>query len=170
MSGLPRRASVMLLLYPTGDDLAFPLIQRATNPHDKHSGQISLPGGAAEPGESTIATALRETYEEVGVRAVDRILGQLDCVYIPPSDFEVRPVVGYINAPPTWNPQADEVVEVIEYQLGWLFEAALKTVEQWDYKGHQMRVPIYKAAGRDVWGATALILSEFEERLKTVLK
>jgi 8-oxo-dGTP pyrophosphatase MutT (NUDIX family) len=121
--GNPRRASVLILLFHgdniSGEDdgesgLAFALIQRTQNPHDQHSGQISLPGGAQELGETVTDTALRETREELGVSVPVHILGQLSCLYIFHSDFEVRPVVGYVAEHPVWIPDAAEVVDAIE--------------------------------------------------------
>jgi 8-oxo-dGTP pyrophosphatase MutT (NUDIX family) len=169
MPGEARRASVMVLLFPGADGLTFPLMQRTRNPLDKHSGQISLPGGSQEPGESTIDTALRETREELGVNQPVQILGELTCLYIPPSDFEVRPVVGYVEARPAWALDATEVVEALEFPVAWLFDDARKVVEDWDYQGRALRVPWYNAHGRKVWGATAIILSEFENRLRQVI-
>jgi len=171
--GDPRQASVMILLFPgnTEDEpgLTFALIQRTKNPHDRHSGQISLPGGSQEPGETVIETALRETREELGVDGAVQILGQLTCLYITHSDFEVRPVVGYISEHPPWKPDAAEVVEVIEFPLAWLIDDDWKVVENWIIEGRSLRVPWYDVHGHKVWGATAMILSEFEQRLRHVL-
>ncbi|MBN1565313.1 MAG: CoA pyrophosphatase [Anaerolineae bacterium] len=174
-AGEPRRASVLILLFPgnraakTEAGLTFALIQRTTNPHDRHSGQISLPGGAQEPGETVIETALRETREELGVMSPVQILGTLTCLYILHSDFEVRPVVGYVPEHPQWQPDAAEVVEVIECPLAWLLDDDRKVVEHWTLDGQTRRVPWYDVQGRKVWGATAMMLSEFEHRLKYVL-
>ncbi len=176
--GDPRRASVLILLFPNkngpgvaeGDDsLTFVLMQRALNPHDRHSGQISLPGGAQEPGETVIDTALREMREELGIDAPVKILGQLTCLYILHSDFEVRPVIGYVSEHPVWYPDAAEVVSVIECSVAWLLDDARKVVEDWVIEGYSRRVPWYNVHGHKVWGATAMILSEFEQRLKQVL-
>jgi 8-oxo-dGTP pyrophosphatase MutT (NUDIX family) len=175
--GDPRRASVLILLFPgdsSGENegesgLAFALMQRTQNPHDRHSGQISLPGGAQEPGETVIETALRETREELGVDGPMQILGQLTCLYIIHSDFEVRPVVGYVSTHPVWVPDAAEVVDVIECPVAWLLDDDRKVVEDWVIDGQVRRVPWYDVHGRKVWGATAMILSEFEHRLKHIL-
>lgn len=165
-SGKARQASVLILLYPTDAGLALVLTRRSANLQDVHSGQISLPGGSQEPGEAIIQTALRETQEELGLDRPVQILGFLGCLYIPPSDFEVYPVVGYIDQRPVWKPDTREVAEVLECPLAWLFDEARKTVEEWDDHGSKMRVPWYNVSGHKVWGATALILSEFEQRLR----
>ncbi len=168
--GKPRKASVLILLFPAAAGLAFVLVRRAHNPDDVHSGQISLPGGAREDGETAIQTALRETWEEVGVAPDDvEVLGQLACLYIPPSDFEVRPVVGHVDAIPAWRPESTEVVDVLECPLVWLLDDSRKMVEDWERSGQVLRVPWYDVHGCKVWGATAIILSEFEYRLRMVM-
>jgi 8-oxo-dGTP pyrophosphatase MutT (NUDIX family) len=161
-----RQASVLILLYPAEAGLALVLTRRTTNPNDVHSGQISLPGGSQEPGEAIVQTALRETQEELGLDCPVQILGFLADLYIPPSDFEVHPVVGYVASRPVWKPDTHEVTEVLECPLVWLLDETHKTVEEWDYHGDKVIVPWYHVSGHKVWGATALILSEFEQRLR----
>ncbi len=167
--GQPRQAGVLVLLYPAETGLTFALIRRTANPHDVHSGQISLPGGAREGDETPVETALREAREELGIEGPVEILGSLTCLYITPSDFEVRPAVGYIEKHPTWVPDQAEVVEVIECPLEWLLDDAHKMIEDWEHNGEMVRVPWYNVDGHKVWGATAIILSEFEHRLRVVM-
>ncbi len=169
-TGSPRKASVLVLLYPLDGELAVVLVRRAAHPQDVHSGQIGLPGGAREPGETALQAALREAREELGLREPVDVLGQLTQVYIPPSDFEVTPVVGYVAQRPAWQPDAAEVVEVVECPLAWLFDDTRKVVEEWPVGDSSMRVPWYNIAGHKVWGATAIILSELEQRLRLVLE
>lgn len=170
LPGQSRKASVLLLLYPGREGLHFVLTRRAQNPHDVHSGQISFPGGAREDGETPVATALRETREEIGVTedAVE-VLGELSCLYIPPSDFVVSPFVAYAGAHPVWRPGLSEVVEVLEVNLAWLFDDTRKVIEEWHFDDRTLRVPWYNFYTHKVWGATAIILSEFEQRLRHVL-
>lgn len=168
--GQPRQAGVLVLLYPAEAGLTFALIQRTANPHDVHSGQISLPGGAREGNETPIETALREAREELGIEGPVEIIGSLTCLYITPSDFEVRPVVGDVDQHPVWVPDQAEVVEVIECPLGWLLDDDHKRIEDWERNGEVMRVPWYHVHGHKVWGATAIILSELEHRLRVVMK
>lgn len=167
--GAPRRAGVLVLLYPAGEGLALALMHRTANPNDVHSGQISLPGGAQEPGETAIQTALRETREELGVTGPVEILGNLTCLYIPPSDYEVRPVVGYVLEHPVWRPDPTEVAEVLDFPLAWLVDDGHKVTEAWEFGGLTMDVPWYDVSGHKVWGATAIMLSEFEQRLRQVV-
>jgi 8-oxo-dGTP pyrophosphatase MutT (NUDIX family) len=164
-----RQAGVLLLLFPVETGLSLVLNRRSANPHDVHSGQISLPGGAQEPGEILVDTALRETCEELGVNAPIQVIGRLSCLYIPPSDFEVYPVVGYLPARPLWRPDPTEVADVLECPLTWLMDASHKVVEDWDWNGSKIQVPWYNVHGHKVWGATAIILSEFEQRLRRAI-
>jgi len=96
------------------------------------------------------------------------VLGRLTSLYIPPSDFEVHPVVGFVPARPAWQPDPREVDEVLECPVAWLLEDSRKVTEEWTFEGVGVRVPWYDVQGHKVWGATAMILSEFEMRLKTV--
>jgi len=168
-AGSPRQASVMILLYPLDERLGMVLVQRSKNERDVHSGQIALPGGAREGDETAIETALRETNEELGVSAGVEIIGTLTPLYIPPSDFEVHPVVGYLARHPTWAPDPAEVDGVLECPVDWLLDDERKRVEDWDVGGYMMRVPWYDVRGHRVWGATAIMLSEFEQRLRRVM-
>lgn len=166
--GQPREASVLLLLYPS-HGLSFVLELRTHNPQDVHSGQISLPGGACEPGETPWETALREVREELGLWLPVEPLGALSELYIPPSDFLVHPMVGYVDMVPRWRLMESEVQAVLECSLALLLDESAKVDEEWDVRGQRMQVPWYNVQGQKVWGATAIILSEFEQRLRAVL-
>lgn len=167
--GQPRLASVLILLFPAARGLSLVLTRRAEHPHDVHSGQISLPGGSQEPGETPLQTALREANEEVGFAGGAEILGTLMPIYIPPSDFRVVPVVAAVGAHPAWTMDPAEVAEVIESPVADLLDDRLKTVEDWDLRGYRMRVPWYNLQGNQVWGATAIMLSELEQRIRVAL-
>ncbi|MBN1200475.1 MAG: CoA pyrophosphatase [Anaerolineae bacterium] len=167
--GQSRQAGVLTLLFPAATGLSLVLIRRAENPHDIHSRQIGLPGGAQEPGETPVQTALRETREELGIHHTIDLLGTLTPLYIPPSDFEVHPVVGYVDIHPRWKPDTSEVAGVLECPLAWLLDDNHKVFEDWDWHGDTLHVPWYNVHGHQVWGATAIILSEFEQRVRCVL-
>ena len=167
--GQPHQGSVIVLLTPGEQGVSFPLIRRAENAADVHSGQISLPGGAREPGETPVQTALREAAEELGEGSEIEVLGELMPLYIPPSDFEVAAFVGWLPEVRRWQPQPDEVVEVLDCPITWLFEAPRKHVEDWAFEGYSLRVPWYDVCGHRVWGATAILLSELEHRLRHAL-
>lgn len=168
--GSVRGAGVLVMVYPHAGQLTTLLMRRTTDP-SVHSGQISFPGGKAESCDADIiATALREAEEEVGVR-VDRasILGTLTDVYIPPSHFLVTPVVVVLPHRPTFVPSPVEVAALLEMPLSHLLDPdAVKTTPM-TLHGHPFNVPYYDVYGQVVWGATALILSELEGRLRVVM-
>lgn len=166
-----RQAGVLVLLYPQADELHFVLTRRTTTLRG-HSGQISFPGGRRDPADSSfVVTALRETYEELGVCDPDiNILGSLTPIYIPPSDFEVFPTVAALDYRPSFQPNPAEVAEVLSVPLAALVDDSYKQVEQWTLTMGPVRVPFYAFNGSKVWGATAIMLSEFERRLRTILE
>ncbi len=169
VSAPPKPAAVLLLLYQREAELYFVLMRRAEHT-GVHSGQISLPGGRREAGESPVQTALRETYEELGIlpEAV-QVLGALAELYIPPSNYLVQPIVGVCEAQPRWQPKSDEVAEVIEVPLRLIFDEALKGSEETTRYGLPFHIVYYNLFGHKVWGATASFLSELEMRLKATL-
>jgi 8-oxo-dGTP pyrophosphatase MutT (NUDIX family) len=164
--GQAKIGGVLILLYPLNGELTFVLTRR-TESVALHKGQISLPGGAQEAGETGEQTALRETCEElcVSLDTVD-ILGKLTPLYIPPSDFEIHPAVAHIAPRPTFRPDPVEVAEILELPLPTLLDDRIKAVERWNWGGHELDVPFYRVGGYPVWGATAIVLSEFEQRLR----
>lgn len=163
-----REAGVLLLLYPhirsnnSHSDLHIALMRR---PQYKgaHSGQISLPGGRREQGESLKKTALRETTEEVGVSPHNlQIIGQLSALYTPPSNFCIYPFVAFSATRPTFKLDPREVAELIETPLNLLTNPDLHKEEIWNFEKYgNRRVPFFEVFGHKVWGATAMILSEF---------
>ena len=164
-------ASVLILLYPVDGVLTFVLMRR-TEYEGVHSGQISLPGGKREDGETFEQTAIRETAEEVGVTDPIQIIGTLTTIYVPPSDFEIHPFVGVLPARPIWKADPVEVAEIIEVPLHLLLDDGIKGTEDWIRYGKPFTVRFYRLGDRSehkVWGATAIILSELETRLSSVL-
>ena len=165
-----RIGAVLLLLYRHARELHLVLTRRRDD-LPAHAGQISFPGGRQEETETLLEAALRETAEEIGVpeTAVDP-LGQLTPIYIPPSGFMVHPFVGWYKPAkrPTFLPAINEVAEIIEVPLLHLLDPAIITEEPWDFRGHQIIVPYFALNGHKVWGATAIMLSEFIERLRRI--
>jgi 8-oxo-dGTP pyrophosphatase MutT (NUDIX family) len=165
----PKQAGVLILFYPRDRQLFFPLTRR-TDSVENHKGQISLPGGAREGGESLQDTALRETCEELRVRPDNwTILGSLTPLYIPPSGFLISPFVAYIPARPAFDPDPVEVAELIETPLPFLLNPATLVREEWELHGTPVEVPFFHIYGHKVWGATAMVLSELVALLREVL-
>jgi 8-oxo-dGTP pyrophosphatase MutT (NUDIX family) len=156
-----RSASTLLLLYPGPDgELQIPLTVRNATLR-AHAGEVSLPGGSAEEGDdSREATALRETHEEIGVEpgAVE-ILGALDDIWIPVSNFELLPFVGALTERPELEPQTDEVALIVELPARDLLHEGAIGDEIVHGPGWTLRVGGYRAGGQLVWGATARALA-----------
>ena len=169
----PKKSGVLILLFPSikTDELCFVLTRRTESVAD-HKGQVSLPGGAVDPDDPSIAhTALREACEEVGVCSdTMRILGSLTPIYIPPSDFCVQPYVAYLSQPPQFFPQPEEVAEILEVPLPFLLDEKNIVVEEWILDDEVKQVPFFNVYGHKVWGATAVVLSEFAAILEGAAK
>lgn len=162
--GRARVGAVLVLLYNKSQAIHLVLTRRRDDLAE-HSGQIAFPGGKQEPGEALADTALREAHEEIGILPSEvLLLGQLTPIYIPPSDFEVHPFVGWHNAAPHFDYQPGEVAELLEVPLALLLDPATRQSEQWEMGDLRVDVPFYAVAGRKVWGATAIMLSELLER------
>ena len=172
LAGEGRIAAVMLLVFPDSrPDSMDPtemrlILTRRRADLAAHPGQISLPGGRRESGESLERTARRETGEEIGVPpdSID-VLARLNQVYIPPSDFTVTPFVGWIGSRPRFIAEEAEVAEIIEVSLAELCDPAALQWGDIEVDERNLHVPFYAIQGHQVWGATAIMLSEFIERL-----
>lgn len=167
-----RVASTLTLLVPKEDGWHIALMQRVVMKSDKHSGQISFPGGSVEPTDPTLEyAALRETEEEIGV-PIDSIkpIGRLTEMFIPISNYLVHPFVGYVESIPTYRPDGKEVQKIIEFPVADLLAPdAVKRITITLQNGHQLHdAPTFDAKGHVVWGATAMMLSEFLEVLKSI--
>jgi 8-oxo-dGTP pyrophosphatase MutT (NUDIX family) len=166
-----RMAATMLLLYPGRDgELHVPLTVR-NQALRAHAGEVSLPGGASDHADvSREATALRETFEEIGVASSEvAVLGQLDDVWIPVTNFEIRPFVGALAATPKFAPHDDEVALIVELPVRQLLLESAITDELVHGPGWTLRVGGYLAGGQLVWGATARTLAMLASVLKSSL-
>ena len=169
-SGAPRKGAVLILLYENDGKIHFPLIQRPLY-EGVHSGQIALPGGRYEEDDSDlIATALREANEEVGVPTREvNVIGQLSEFMVSASNHLVLPVIGYSVSKPSFIPDPREVDEIVEATLDELLDSGrLKEKEIVTAHGYRLRSPYYDIQGKVVWGATAMMLSEFVELIREI--
>ena len=158
-----RAAATLLLVYPARDgELSLPLTVRHADLRS-HAGEISLPGGAVDPADaSPEAAALREAHEEVGIDPASvTIVGALDDVWIPVSNFELRPFVGTAAARPIFARHADEVAEIVELPLRRLLADAVVSEELIEGLGWSLRAAVYRHDGHRIWGATARTLAMF---------
>ena len=162
-----RPSAVLILLYPNPEPHFVLTLRHQYG--GMHSGQVSLPGGRLEPEDIDLKhTALRETEEEVGVSQSEvEVIGRLTTLPIPVSRFEVHPFVGALSSPPVFTPEPKEVARIIETPLPLLTDPATRQQTMMDLmKYKNVQVPYFSLDGETVWGATAMILSEFVEILK----
>jgi 8-oxo-dGTP pyrophosphatase MutT (NUDIX family) len=159
-----RMGAVLILLYESGDSIMTCFIERTTY-DGVHSGQIAFPGGKKETDETLVEAALREAEEEIGVKKTDvTVLGQLTELYIPPSNFLVHPFVGAITYTPDFFPEPAEVAEVVEVKVDDLFDVRYRGEKKIMLSnGNTIQTPYFNLQGKTVWGATAMIISEFLE-------
>jgi len=156
-----KRGAVLMLLLDHTDGPELPLIVR-TDDGGTHAGQIGLPGGGYETGDSFPAgTALREAEEEIACASEEvEVIGPLTPLYISVSNYHITPVAGvYRGDPEVFRPNPEEVVRIIRAPVPTLMKGrAYRTV---DARGTPMHVPVYALDDIEVWGATAMMLSEF---------
>ena len=164
-----RKSAVLILLYEKNNQFYIPFIRRSEY-KGVHSGQISFPGGQFEETDSSFDnTARRETEEEIGIQK-DRIiiLGQLSDLYIPPSNYIVKPFVGFVEREIRFVIDPAEVQKVIEIPLGAFFEKDIIKEKEFisSSSGKTKKAPYYEVNNVEIWGATAMIISELLEIIR----
>ncbi|NNE03278.1 MAG: CoA pyrophosphatase [Eudoraea sp.] len=168
----PKKAGVMALFYPDHDDLTNLLLILRRRYPGVHSNQVGLPGGKIEKQDKDLlATALRETFEEVGARPEDvNVIRSISEVYIPPSNFEVTPYIGLYPKMHPFVIQESEVAELIEIRLDdFMDDTKVITQTLNTSYAKNIEVPAFELNGYTVWGATAMMLNEIRELFKQVL-
>lgn len=161
-----RRAAVLALLMPDEHGWAIPAIVRP-QAMKTHAGQVSLPGGMVEPGESAEEAAYREFSEELGCDCNQcRTIGRLSPVYVFISNFEVTTILAVSPTILTLSPNADEVEDVVLVPSTALLELANRGDHLIQRERLIFRVPHFAVGGRQIWGATSLILAELAALLR----
>jgi 8-oxo-dGTP pyrophosphatase MutT (NUDIX family) len=165
--GKTKKSAVLIAFYPQENGIHLPLILRP--PYDgTHGGQMAFPGGRMEDfDESYERTALREAEEEIGLKALDvKIIGGLTEVYIPPSNYWVKPIVGVLDYKPTFFPDAREVAAIHEINWEDLINPAIIKRKTIKVRGGFMDTSGFDIQGQWIWGATALMIGELMAVLK----
>jgi 8-oxo-dGTP pyrophosphatase MutT (NUDIX family) len=160
-----RDAAGLVLIYPMDEEPHVLLTVRGGSLRH-HTGQVSLPGGAVDAGETIEAAAIREAEEEVGVEATTVvIIGRLTPLHIPVSGYLLHPVVGVVPARPAFSSAEWEVARILEVPLSRLADPSTLRREERTFQRNgvatTVEVPYFDIEDQKVWGATAMVLAEF---------
>ncbi len=167
-----KKAAVTALFYPDEKQVTKLILILRKTYKGVHSAQVGFPGGRREDSDETLMhAALRETWEEVGVPISDiKVLKAMTELYIPPSNFTVYPYFGITHKTPMFVKQDEEVEDLIEVLLtDFVDDNSISSVKVMTSLEKEMQVPAFILNGHIVWGATAMMLSELKDLLKTVL-
>lgn len=163
--GRIRNAAGLLLVYPRpafpdGDAAQIVLTVRADTL--RHGGQVSLPGGVVEPGETFEQAAVREAHEEIALEpGIVQVRGALTPIDIPVSGFRLHPIVATSDAAPALRPADGEVARILELDVEELLHPQCVRLTERTRDGRTIQVPAFCAADVEIWGATAMVLAEF---------
>ena len=173
-----KKAAVTAALYADDSNLVRLILILRNTYNGVHSNQIGFPGGRVEEDDKTLFdTAIRETFEEIGI-AVEKneLIRELKEIYIPPSNFNVYPFLVLLNHPPSFVKDDKEVKEIITIDLDSLLNCKItQTLIPVPTKLNELNtqndvlVPTFKLAGYNVWGATAMMLSEIRDLINDVI-
>jgi 8-oxo-dGTP pyrophosphatase MutT (NUDIX family) len=157
-----QRGGVLVLLYPY-DNRPNVVFMKRVEDNTPHSAQISFPGGRFESADKSLqVTALRETEEELRIPATRiEIIGHLTPLEIQVSNVEVKPFVGVSYNKPHFKPNPEEVDYLIEVNLKDMLKPDIIQKKNEFIKGIRIEIPYYNIRNNHIWGATAMILSEF---------
>jgi 8-oxo-dGTP pyrophosphatase MutT (NUDIX family) len=161
-----KKAAVLMLFFPKGEDL-YILLTKRTEDVEHHKGQISFPGGSRDEGdEDLVATALRESDEEIGLsRDAFQVLGLFD-EYETPSGFAITPVIAYAPVLPPLRRNAIEVAAILEVPVSLFLDGQNERVEKRVRNGRVFDVYYYRYGDYEIWGATAAMLRAFLHTLR----
>jgi 8-oxo-dGTP pyrophosphatase MutT (NUDIX family) len=157
-----RDAAGLLLVFPDRDGRAHIVLTVRADTLGRHGGQISLPGGVIEPGESYMHAALREAHEEIALDTnLVRVIGALTPIDIPVSGFRLHPIVALADARPALSPADGEVASILDVPVDTLASPGCVAQTMREREGRPIEVPAFCVAGQEIWGATAMVLAEF---------
>jgi 8-oxo-dGTP pyrophosphatase MutT (NUDIX family) len=155
-----RHAAGLLLLYPLAGEAHVVLTRRSDAV--RHGGQVSMPGGGVEPGETFEQAALREAHEEVDLDgSLVQVLGRLTPVDIPVSGFRLHPIVAAARERPALRPADAEVARILDVAIARLLDPTTASFRSMTRDGVTRQVPLLVVPGGEIWGATAMVLAEF---------
>lgn len=165
-----KNAGVLILLYPHRR-LVYTVFIKRTEYEGVHSGQVSLPGGMfKEEDDSLMNTALREANEETGIDISSvTVIGKLTQLHIPVSNVNVHAFVGVTDSRPVFVHDPAEVQYLIEESLDELLNEVNHKTKSMTLFGNEVIVPYFDIRDNHIWGATAMIISEFAEIVKKVM-
>jgi len=156
-------AAVLVPVLMAGGEVRI-VFTRRTDTLSRHAGEISFPGGLAEPGEQLPEAALRESEEELGLAPADvELIGALPSVHTRVTGILIVPFVGLLHAPPRFTPNEAEIAEILEFPLAQLMAAT--TEREFEFESRRFRTFVFDMEGQVIWGATARILHSLLELL-----
>jgi 8-oxo-dGTP pyrophosphatase MutT (NUDIX family) len=166
-----RTSAVLIALFEEDSQARVVFIHRS-HQVGTHRGDVAFPGGVLDPGETPLAAALREAYEEVGIRPADvEVIGRLREFPATGSGFHITPVVGITAARPDYVVSVEEIDGVFDVPLIELFDPARYREEIWrSLSGPPADIPFFEVDGGTIWGATATMLLELLELLAAVVQ
>lgn len=166
ISSKTKKSSIIILLYCKNSTWYTVLFQRPVY-DGMHSGQVCFPGGKMEKRDNSLMeTAIREAREEIGVDPENiKIIGELTSLYIPVSDYLVQPYIGYLDRDPVFVPDPFEVQDIITVPVQILIDPEIRKKKTVKFHGQNIVIPYFSIEHHDVWGATAMIISEFTDIL-----
>ncbi len=169
-NGDAKKSAVLILLYPYKGSIYTAFIKRQID-NGHHSGQIGFPGGKYDLDDRNLFnTAKRETNEEIGVDPKSiHVIGHLSELHIPVSNIDVLPIIGYCKEAPYFKPNPDEVLDVISTDIKSLYKEENKSVKDITINNINLQAPYYIVGEYHIWGATAMMLSEFIELTKKII-
>lgn len=161
-----RIGAVLVLLYLHENRIYLPLTVRTASLRN-HSGEVSLPGGGYDPDDNDLSqTALREAWEELAIPPESvTVWAELTPVWIPVSNFQITPFVGWVEQSPRFVAASGEVAELIETPLDLLLQPESVQHEEREIRGQRMLIPYFAVGTHKVWGATSMILAELVGKL-----